>query len=184
VIELLVGVLAAQVDDGGWLSNNLGSILLAFAAFGAAALAAYVSVHNQGKQLQHDRELQNREQTRDSIDAAVGAVSDAVIAIHTYATSRSNAPNPVGEPQRAELTAERSNAWSAINGMRATNVRLELRFGRKHEIVTTHAATRAAIEALWNDPKTSKSEEVDEKADAVGNAFLAFRAACHKWFSA
>lgn len=182
MVELFAGALEVQLDDGSWLSGNLGSILLALAAFGAAALAAYVSIHNQGKQLQHDRNLHKREQTRDSIDAAAGAVSDAVLAVHAYVASNARAPKPVSKSQNTELAAEKNRALSAMNAIRTTNVRLELRFGDEHQIVTTHEATRVALETMWKEPAAA-TEDNDERANAVGNAFVAFRAACHAWFN-
>jgi hypothetical protein len=203
-----------QVGGEGWLSSHIGSILVAIAAISAAGLAAHVAIRNQRQQLAHDRHLRNQDHLRDTIDAAVASASDAVLALSMFLSNiqaveiwRETSDEALGdagalqedrvaarkaeEKWLGELMAERDTCYPKLNVMRATNVRLELRLGGRHPIVSSHERTREALFTLMSEaiggilairPK-SVSDGDDDRLDAAGDAFSDFRSACSRWFS-
>jgi hypothetical protein len=189
-----------------WLEHNSGSILLALAAIAAASLAALVATLNHRGQLAHDREMRNRDHTRDTIDAAVEGANQAIdratdfSAVVKTGARRGYAPRSgrKGEKTKQQKDWEREvvDSMTAAHqtnvAMQANNVRLELRLGLAHEIVNKQSSLRQAL-SDWEDvlrsylTRNEDAAEVepfndDKSAENVGAVFGEFRGACRDWF--
>lgn len=197
-----------------WWAHNAGSVVLAVAAIFAASLAAYVASRNVRRQLANDRVLRTQDRREDTIDSAVASANEAVIGVNSFASDvmttevwrgtaeevladRSSSADDkavavsAGKKWRGELEAKRDECYPKLNAMRAANIRLELRLGDEHPIVTTHDATREALFALFAESAGGVAESRDQmtrdgddaRIDDVGNAFTAFRDACYAWLN-
>lgn len=180
------GLLRAALDihlgpNESWLSHNTGSVLVAAAAFFAAALAAYVATRNHRQQLEHDRFLQNKEQTRESMEKAVAAANDAIVSVHTYLnTARKEIEKENGAPSREGVEGK-------LYTLETSNALLHLRFGEDHTVIKKHTAISTTLRDLLKTVDLSANDlaKFDEKVpagrSAVGTAFSEFRQACHSW---
>jgi hypothetical protein len=153
---LLLSVAEVQkvelVGGEGWLSQNLGSLVLAAAAF----LAAYVVLRNHRQQLLYDRALRNRDYVRDTIDASAAAASDMRTTVDrllaTITTIEGQREEGAGEDALLDLqkkgNAAHQEAINLMFTMREMEARLEIRLDRDHPIVTSYGALRRALNSL------------------------------------
>jgi hypothetical protein len=212
VVGLLAQIQKVELVGGGdWLSQNLGSILLAIAAVSAAFLAAWVAKRNVEKELTNDRLLRNRDHIRDTIDGASSVAGDARIAVDDFLetaqaleTARDkHAAEEAGGPsimrrgsfrvREHEETLDRQLAPTRehLARMREMGHRLELRLDEHHLIVTSYKALRAKLREEFGQAqpvqRTNREQAVrgsdQVRLDAVDSAFGAFRKACYAWFN-
>lgn len=182
------GLVRAALDihlgpNESWLSHNAGSLMVAAAAFFAAGLAAYVATRNHRQLLEHDRFLQNKEQTRESMEKAVAAANDAIVSMHTYLnTARKEIENEKSVPTRAEVDEK-------LYTLETSTALLSLRLGESHTVVDKHAVIAEALRDLLKVVTASAKDlsQFDQKVPAgrkaVGKAFADFRQACHSWLN-
>lgn len=187
-MEALLGVIqeVELVSDQSWLSENLGSVVVAVAAITAAFLAAWVANRNHKGQLAHDRFLQNQEDTRAVMDAAVEAMSDASEAFTDYVYMGGS------DTERFEL---HNTAQEKINGVKYMTDRLRLRMGEKHEITEKHREVAAELQEVLKveierrgghvapqEPPNSETarKEIWASVKAPHDEFCR---ACHSWLS-
>lgn len=174
------------VSNGSWLSENIGSIVIAVAAITAAFLAAFVADRNHKRQLAHDRFLHNRDDTRAVMDAAVEAMSDASEAFTDYVYMGDS------ETERFEL---HNTAQEKINGVKYMTDRLRFRMGEQHGITEKHREVATELQKALNveierrgghlapqDPPNSEKAR-EEMWASVKAPYDEFRRACHAWLS-
>ncbi|HET8956274.1 MAG TPA: hypothetical protein VFN18_11510 [Solirubrobacterales bacterium] len=183
MLALLLSVQKVELLGGEtWLEHNS----VAIAAILAAALAAGVSVVNRKAQLKHDRELRNRDYVRDAIDTSAGAMNDAIITVHKYVTLCERRP-PVVTDLSGELSAAHKAARHDLFRVRTAVVPLELRLGKKHEIVKRYRNGREALLKFFNDAHSVNADSpqgtLDTQRKAVGKAYDPFRQACFAWLN-
>jgi hypothetical protein len=204
MLRAIAGVQKVEVVAGeSWLSHDLGPILLALAAVSAAALAAYVSVHNQRQQLAHDRHLRNQDHIRDTIDAAVAVTNETQAAMTAFLGSvlalefkRSDRALKAGVADPLQTLAGDHEEHPEVTSpdtmsIAAATDRLAMRLGPNHPIVATHrAASDALVNVLFNAVGGLRTNRGGAKIQADGarmqsleNALGAFRSACHDWFN-
>jgi len=190
------------VRDGGWWQQNGGSVAIAVAAVIAAGLAAYVAIRNTRQQLDHDRELRNREHIRDTIDEAASKASDLRTSIDKLvatvqaleklrnAEEEAGQVDPERESNRKKLIGEREDeALSCLFPSREVAARLELRLDGQHSIVTSyralHGALYTALVSSSLEPGEWRSQEIRDgdqlRGDEVKKAYDAFRQSCRSW---
>jgi hypothetical protein len=194
-----------------WLSQNLGSMLLAVAAIMAASLAAYVATRNHRQQLEHDRQVRRDEHIRDVVDAAITSVSKAVRAATLLSATMQALEiwrDSYGEPSatkpgsdeaadeeelKVKLEPARGDAYNSLVELLQMGARLEMRLGPSHPISTSHAAVLKAMEELHFGASPAGVMEANREPDeveaektrsaALTSAFAEFRRACHSWFT-
>lgn len=158
----------AQLANESWLTQNGGSLLIAVAAICAALLAAYVSIRNHRQQLDHDREMRDRDNTREAVDSAAADLQACFDLLRSVAarcrlveSRRSEIAELAGNPQATNdekadahrrYTLRADEAVEALersvqtqNSVRTGNLRLSLRLGSDHSITTAHAAAEEAL---------------------------------------
>jgi hypothetical protein len=169
----------------------------------------------QKEQLAYDREQRNRQHQRDTVDRAVGCVDAAMkamayydTAISTYDSERTeyretrddeSAPNSerlaAAEAFKEEMDRvhkRRESVFESSLELGSESLRLMLRFGKEHPIVTSHAALCKAFDAhddvlrdLHDRPLTDEEREaIDGGSKRLGEAWEAFLGACREWFEA
>jgi hypothetical protein len=208
---LLLAALNVQLASSeSWLSHNSGSLLLAVAAIAAATLAALVAILNHRAQLAHDRDMRNREHTRDSLDAAVANVSTAIDVLgilagdigvrdlHVRALGLElgrgdEDSDPSDELARAdqelqsEIDAHFARSSESELALRLNHNRLELRFGDSHPIVLAHATVEGKLRSRYEDLRLALSRSSTLQHDVVDSelreAVATFKAACRDWFN-
>lgn len=199
------------VDHQSWWSQNSGSVLLAIAAVLGAGLAAYVAMRNHKQQLKHDREMRNRDATRNTIDDAIEGIADAVI--HTAnlgaritsletARARRQEVDSTGEGNLAAAKAAFEKVdkkvaelirptYEAANVMAFQTARLEIRLGNGHPVARCHKGVREALDG-WNDSLTdgirrnrtnAELEGTEERIEDLSRARTDFDTACHGWMN-
>ena len=196
-MHLLPAVQKVEViEPKGWWVEHGNAALLAAAAIGAAALAAYVAIRNQRQQLDHDRYLRNQDHIRDTIDAALVSANEGrnimerfTSSIETIEEARDEGDDiPPAFIERAEK--ERAESLTKLQAMRAAQVRLETRLGESHLVATSHWSTVVAYTKIFTESlkgisanRDSSTREKDEdREDAALAAFVDFQEACHAWF--
>jgi len=201
----------AQGSGEGWINQNSGSVLVALAAIVAATLAAYTANRRHREQLAHDREMRNRDHTRDTLDAAVEGVSTAIESVSNFAAAvetigsqlpdlhRETDPNlndevPADKIKRLakikdELSLARNAAHDARTAMHSSRLRLEIRLSKSHPIVESHnqlqtdlSAWGAVLTSYINQEQTGAVED-DRYVNAVASDLDRFRLACGEWLS-
>lgn len=211
---LLAVVQEVKIVDGqSWLSENAGSIAIAFAAICAAGLAAFVAIWNTKRQLAHDRELRHFDHIRDTIDASFSVAADAVKAAALVTTQvfttedlrdsrealeAANAPGEFLEvaadeaaEAESELRSRDLNLNSILGDMSPMKARLEVRLGRDDQITGTFTSLLDALlehydhlePAVRRNRPTGDRQEDKVTAEVVKDAFREFRTACFRWFS-
>jgi hypothetical protein len=196
----------------GWLAHLAGPALLAVAAIFAAAIAAYVASRNHTEQLDHDRELRDREHIRDTIDAAFEAAHDLIRKVTVWENqikfgedkrtayeemaenateeeAKTNAEEKLEEINRG-LTKEGLDIMETEIATTVFLMRLRLRLGKDHRIVTEHDAFRKAIKAQrkclergeMRNRTTAEIDEAKRLDSASTQAAEVFLAACEEWF--
>lgn len=200
------------VSNESWWSQNSGSIFIAIAAIVAAGLAAYVAIRNHHQQLDHDRNMRNREATRTIIDIAVEEIGEAILRTAKFRAQMSAAErareqladlSPDDEQKleaaRAEVQEAEKDllgavdpAFNAANAMDINTMRLAIRLGDDHPITSHHRQTRDALDK-WHDAITRGLEENRNEAEIdqtqqrltdFGRARTKFDAACRTWLNA
>lgn len=196
-MQILLGAAVQKVELVGgesWLSQNLGSFVLAVAAF----LAAYVALRNHQQQLRHDRSLRNRDYVRETIDASAAAASEMRIAVdnflaavHTVESRRDQ--NPPGSAEAVVRTGEemKTKIIEHMFTMREMKARLEIRLENTDPVVTAYGKLRTAINSLYSEaaPGLEENREQDlrdsdeDRTERTQRATGAFLAACREWFN-
>lgn len=206
-----VHLVVAQGSGESWINHNSGSLLVALAAIVAASLAAYTANRRHGEQLAHDREMRNRDHTRDTLDAAVKGVSTAIDSTSNFAAAvetvgprlpdlhRETDPNlndkvPADKVEhlaeiKEELSLARNAAHDARTAMHANQLRLEIRLGENHPIVASHNQLRTNLSAWWdalisyvNYEQTGAVED-GRYVEVVASDLDRFRLACGGWLN-
>jgi hypothetical protein len=169
----MLGLLAAikkveLVGGESWLEHNS----VAIAAIIAAVVAASVAILNRRAQLRHDREMRNREHTRDTIDEAVGTINEAARAVATFqmkvqatdhnwehfARVEADKSLPLDAQQRVrqDLQKSRNELHSSsqeidqiIGELVSMKVRMVTRLGKEHPIVSSYTAFELSVQELY-----------------------------------
>jgi hypothetical protein len=212
VVDFLSGAQQLEAASGGWLDENLGSILLASAAIGAAVLAALVAILNQRRQLDHDRFLRNQERISDSVDDATVRLGDARIAVEKLAGNvlalerirngdllTQLTPDQMLQPramqERRRLVSQtqdaRDSALSAIIGMQEAAGRLELRFADIHPVVEVYRGLllnlrwqhSLAEQGIGKPLKRGAEEKILELGEVFETLVREYRETCYSWFN-
>lgn len=212
MVGLLLGIQKLEAVGGSWLDENLGSILLAFAAITAAALAALVAILNQRRQLAHDRFLRNQERTCDSVDDATVRLGDARVAVEKLAGGvlaldrirngellNQLTPDQLLQPRAmqekkklvSQLQRARNSALSAIVGMQEAAGRLELRLADIHPVVEVYRALllnlrlqhRLAEQGIAAPLNHGAEEKIHELEETFEALARDYRTTCYSWFN-
>ena len=206
---LLLAVQQVEIVEGGsWLSQNLGSVLLAVAAIVAASLAALVAILNQRRQLDHDRFLRNRDYQKDVVDATFEGVNDSIDKLSNLGAQVAARDSQRmewaeeeaetgrrSEPQqrwKRKTEADMAAAYASVITMGFDHSRLALRFEEAHPIVEAHQHVEqelkkwldALVDAVSKGSTTTLPEVMDSLKGGSGKALAAFRGACQDWFNA
>jgi hypothetical protein len=194
-------VLAIQhvelVGHESWLHKNSGSIVLAIAAMSAAALAAYVAVHNQRRQIEHDRFLRNQDHIRDTIDQALFSANETRNGLDQFMATIETAEEARSEKKEVPSTLqqqaheERTLILAKLQAMLAAQARLEARLGDSHQVSKTHKKTALGfsrvVSAALDGVDSIRAESVrkeDPEREAEGEkAFREFQIASYTWFN-
>jgi hypothetical protein len=182
------------VDHESWWAHNSGSIAVAIAAVVAAGLAAYVSIKNRREELAQNRELNERDHIRNTLDSVLEQI-DRIMAANTSVYSRLAARDAIeSEDARKEWDSEiREHLSVAQNeeiAMRGRQVQLELRFGLDHPIASSHKELLDELSdwLSWMGRSLRSADPIDtavgvESMKSIGKTFRRFRTECRKWFS-
>lgn len=191
--------LAAQGSEAlantGESSIDLGSVLIAAAAAFAALLAAISASVRQRAQLQHDRELREREHIRDTLDSQVGEVQQSLRVLMRFRASVSTFEEPYhrelarevpsreegrskaqdkdapGSEQQGDIVKRwrdaRRASHEALLKRRAGTTRLRLRLGRRAAITKHHDQFVDGYSKLHRSlgPPLDEPRSSEEKAD-------------------
>jgi len=199
------------VGGESWLSHNLGSVLIGLAAIVAAGVAAFVSIRNHKQQLTYDREIRDREGTRQAIDNAVRGMSDFILQGVTLSGNVMELeeartaleeidPEETDALARQQGTVDRANAAvqqvvpllsAATNTIHADTIHLAIRVGKDHPLATTQMKTREALKS-WvlvlgiGSSRNRTEEELEaarERTKEFRSARSAFETACLAWMT-
>jgi ABC-type nickel/cobalt efflux system permease component RcnA len=199
------------VGGESWWSHNAGSILVGIAAIIAAGLAAYVSVRNHKQQLAHDRDVRDRDATRESIDQAVRGISllilqGVILSGHVRTLEVAREGLDAIDPDNADALARQRaqidsvgkavqeiipSISSATNTVHADTIHLSIRLGRRHPVAVAQSTTREALKSwvllLNKGLGQNRSEEERTAADQgqkeIGKARNDFESACFAWMN-
>jgi hypothetical protein len=198
MLRLIAAVQKVElVGEKSWLEHNS----VALAAIGAALLAALVAVLNRRAELQHDREMRNRDHIREIVDLsyvevgqAIKEISELLGVVRGTETWRNQAgpeadDDALIEALDRELGERKADTHAAIMNLTTATGRLEMRLGRSHPIAVAHLEVRRAIQDLDNRAPSSLREnrpgnarEADDRVNAkVATAHTEFREACFAW---
>lgn len=200
MFQLLLGVQRVEVVGGeSWLAHNSGSLVLAVAAF----LAAYVALRNHRQQLDNDRLLREREHMQDAVDSALESINSVVDRLGDLGACVGTRDNRKLEWAEDEGSSENYLSWQqeasdalvrvaeGLTSMKLDRARLEIRFGFEHPILVSHRQVEAGLKR-WKDSLTEGVEKgfdktlddllVGLKDTGSGEALIAFRSECRKWF--
>ncbi len=180
----LLGVQQVELIGGGesWFSHNA----IAIAAIAAAALAAFVAVRNQRRQLAHDRLMRSRDYVRDAIDEAAKAAGEARIAVEEaldacqelerrrdeVEENKKKSPGKIELPGTFDLeevaNEKRHLAKASLNHMREARSRLNLRLTYDDPVVVAYERLREALRSLFSVDEPVKANRAREIRDADG----------------
>lgn len=183
------------VGAESWWSNNVGSLLIAVAAFFAAALAAYVAIRTHQGQLDHDRRERNRDHMREVLDAAAkvsGRTRQAVIRYQAAigVVEQALQKEESVEQGRSLCVEEQGRAISEVQAMHTELTRLEMRLGREHGISSAYREALTALNEVMRkvhipdsaDDFEKREQETSRRDEAVDKAFKKYLAASYAWF--
>ncbi|HEX6667900.1 MAG TPA: hypothetical protein VF081_15055 [Solirubrobacterales bacterium] len=184
------------VSSDGWWNESGGSLFVAVAAVLAASLAAFVAIRNTRKQLEHDRELRNREHIRDVLDEASKVAGDCYQDTVQYLARlltldeglRRDPDAPHAGIRLATVDAQEA-LTSQLQTMSTEQRRLQIRIGGAHPIASAFARAALSMAEVVTtvpiptvlDPRAIEQREA--RADAVCEAYARYIDACHDWFS-
>jgi hypothetical protein len=199
------------IGGESWWSHNSGSLFIGLAAIIAAGLAAYISIRNHKQQLAHDREIRDRDATRNAIENAVEGIANLVLKVVIFSAQvdrieKSRRPvektDSEGEGQSSErqeeiagiLTATKKalpEIHAATNRMHANTFLLAIRLGKNHSITTAHAKTQRALKQWFLNVNRGRSKnrdeaqrkEMDDLVSEVGASREKFESACFNWIN-
>jgi hypothetical protein len=205
MIGFLTGVQKVELIGGeSWLEHDS----IAIAAISAAVLAALVAILNRRAQLDHDREMRNRDHVRDTIDEVVELTSEAVKATSLFHTQLRTVESKRKQQAMAEVDEETFSAgqeeelvsfeeelgtranhlYEALVALHPVNVRLIMRLGETDAICETFETTRKAIEVFYVegvpglDGNRDSAQQDNQRKEEVRDSFSTFRYACYGWF--
>ena len=185
------------VGDKGWWHQNSDSMILAFAAITAAAIAAYVAIRNQREQLGHDRYLRKQDHIRNTVDEALISANEARTVMDHFMANIETAEEfrledeAIPPDVQEELDKIRESALAQLHAMLATQVRVEARLNESHPIATSHKELARAYSDLVGEGldgifrlRDEETRETDEERKEEGEeAFKQFQDACQEWFN-
>jgi uncharacterized membrane protein len=206
---ILAAIQKVEVVGGeSWWSHNSGSLFIGIAAVVAASVAAYISIRNHREQLIHDREIRDRDATREAIDSAVEGISDCILRAATFSAQITSLESARDRLEESEPGAESDlrgaidralaaveidfpSVVAAVNTMFSNTIRLAIRLGDDHPITARHAETRNALgkqmRAVEEGRHENRSEAQKKAAEELVNdlqiARTAFESACYAWLN-
>jgi hypothetical protein len=200
---------AIEVVGESWWHNLIGPGLIAIAAIVAAAVAAYVAIHNHRLQLEHDREERDREHARESIRAASETVAETLDPLGTYelavrdddkATKHAETLEGSGDEEakeaaeKAQLKAAeevheaREKVGDLVIKMTVDSIGLRTSFGSRSPVFQSYRDLSRAFNRRFRAcaPTTEgrvqrETAEGDSEVKKTRVALNAFQEACEEW---
>jgi hypothetical protein len=175
------------MDAASW-----DGVLLAFAAVGAAAIAAWTANHRMERQLTeetgrlerqlaHDREMRDREELRRTLDEAAGTYSVAGEEAAQLLNLGHRRTEGEGEDEyRRHYLSARDKAHSAF----IQKERLQFRFGDDDlaaEFTSAFNKMSDALTALEPGPSAAALDSADELLDEAVGHYLEFSKLCRPY---
>jgi hypothetical protein len=204
MLWLLADLQKVELIGGeSWVAHNS----VAFAAIAAATLAATVAILNRRAELKHDRDMRNRDHTRDVIDQSyvqiaqtikevselMGMVQGTEISREEAASDPNSAPETSQQKRKVdqELDTGRDRMHPIIMDLFTTSARLEMRLGEGHPVAETHHRVRSSIAEICDRAPSSldtnrgpEEREIDNRYRAKSaSAHTEFRRACFNWLN-
>jgi hypothetical protein len=188
------------VGGGGDPLDLLGPALIAGTAVFAAWLAARTANNRQREQLDHDRDMRDREDIRDTLDGSSERAETCLRGLRGFSAAI-QAARPKGseeeldEADAEELRKEVLNAQGQAHGhlqeMIADLIRIGLRFPEEDPITECHMDLHDAYEEWYDamaadwagDSDDSKEDAVPQAEKAAAKAFEQFMLNCRAWFA-
>lgn len=199
------------VGGESWWSHNSGSLLIGLAAIVAAGLAAYVAIRNHDQQLAHDREIRDRDATRQAIDDAVRGITDFVLQAvtlsgHVEALEKARSglsgidlsDTDARARQKDQIDQATAAARdivlpvsAATNAVHADTIHLSIRIGKTHPVTAAQIRFRDSLkkwvliidEGLARNRTAEELQAESQCQQEIGKARNEFEAACFAWLN-
>jgi hypothetical protein len=163
-------------------------VLIATAAVIAAGLAAWTANRRMGKQLAHDREMQDREALRLMLDDAIAVIGRGMDLIAESRQKREydKALKEIGKPRSPdEQVADHEKLFSEgiRNLVSMTNEaqRLRLRFGLEHPITKSYVDLHKALARLFQREIEGSNTAEDDASTEMGSQISTFIELCRPY---
>jgi len=200
---------AIEVVGENWWHDLIGPGLLAIAAILAAAMAAYVAIHNHRRQLEHDREERDREHARESIRTAAETIAETLDPLGAYelavrdndkAAKHAETLEDSGDDEAKEAATKarrkaakrvretRGKVGDLVIKMTVDSIGLRTSFGAKSPVFQRYRELSRAFnlrfQASAPTPEGRVQRETTEEGSEVKKtrvALNAFQEACEEW---